>query len=207
MFSPARSPERGQLPSRRRCFAGRAHVRTTERADNAPHEARRGHVAAISPFLHFFYDARFAPGGAPCCADLTGRRHKKKARIARIRAYRNYFCHAVLNGIDETGDIAGGSRYRTSSTYVVARRSCSSCASTRLMRGRMPPLRRLVSLPVGPCPNVARDIAAQIATRRRRCEILIARFRLLPRLKRGRLLRPPVPALRSLLRECSRSEQ
>lgn len=207
MFSPARSPERGQLPSRRRCFAGRAHVRTTERADNAPHEARRGHVAAISPFLHFFYDARFAPGGAPCCADLTGRRHKKKP-VSRGYGHTGItsatLCLMALMRLVTQQVVPDIAHLRT---YVFARRPGSSCASTRLMRGRMPPLRRLVSLPVGPCPNVARDIAAQIATRRRWCEILIARFRLLPRLKRGRLLRPPVPALRSLLRECSRSEQ
>jgi hypothetical protein len=34
---------------------------------------------------------------------------KKKARIARIRAYRNYYCHAVLMALNQTGALAGGS--------------------------------------------------------------------------------------------------
>ncbi|CAG9204678.1 hypothetical protein BCAR13_1540012 [Paraburkholderia caribensis] len=80
-------------------------------------------------------------------------------------------------------------------------------SDAHLVRGRMRPRRHVVSLAVGPRANVARDIAAQVAARRRWREILVARFRLLPRLKRGRLLRPPVPALRSLLRECRRGEQ
>ncbi|CAG9246535.1 hypothetical protein PCAR4_190084 [Paraburkholderia caribensis] len=75
------------------------------------------------------------------------------------------------------------------------------------MRTGSAPLLRLFSLAIGSHAHIARDIATQVATRRRRGEILVTRFCLLPCLKRGRLLRPPVPALRSLLRGCSRGEQ
>ncbi|SIT39935.1 hypothetical protein BN2475_230066 [Paraburkholderia ribeironis] len=36
---------------------------------------------------------------------------EKKARIARIRAYRNYYCHAVLMALNQTGMAPGGSRH------------------------------------------------------------------------------------------------
>jgi hypothetical protein len=34
---------------------------------------------------------------------------QKKARITRIRAYRNYYCHAVLMALNQTGAAPGGS--------------------------------------------------------------------------------------------------
>lgn len=34
---------------------------------------------------------------------------QKKARITRIRAYRNYYCHAVLMALNQTGVPPGGS--------------------------------------------------------------------------------------------------
>ena len=75
------------------------------------------------------------------------------------------------------------------------------------VRARCSPLLVVFPWPVGPSADIARDVAAQIAARRGWREILVTRFRLLPRLKRGRLLRPPVPALRALLRGCRRGEQ
>lgn len=37
------------------------------------------------------------------------RREQKKARITKIRAYRNYCCHAVLMALSQTGDASRGS--------------------------------------------------------------------------------------------------
>ncbi|MEI6000548.1 hypothetical protein H3V53_26150 [Paraburkholderia bengalensis] len=78
---------------------------------------------------------------------------------------------------------------------------------SRSVRSRAAPLRRFLALPVRARAHVAGDIAAQVAARRRRREILIACFRLLPSLEGRRLLRPPVPALRALLRKGSCGKQ
>lgn len=139
-------------------------------------------------------------GRCPCArlAPSTPR-GRKKARITKIRAYRNYYCHAVLMALSQTGPASGGSPIVHAQCERPGAAS-HDALSRRPLATSSPPL--ILARRIRTCPHIAGDIAAQIATRRRRREVAIAGLALLPRFQRGLTVRAPVPTLRTLLREC-----
>lgn len=134
---------------------------------------------------------------------------EKKARIARIRAYRNYCCHAVLMalGLTDAGS-RGSRRFRpvfcnvTLQVLLTAARGAASGVSTSSrVQSRLTAPRRIAMRRFRPRAHVARNIAAQVAARRGRREVAAALGALLPGLDGSRAIGPPVPALRALLGE------
>ena len=123
---------------------------------------------------------------------------QKKARIARIRAYRNYYCHAVLMALNQTGATRGGSRsFNCDCEYALPeyaqaqrRHGAATHAPTPPNGGASDPARGALR----PRAHIAGDIAAQVSARRWRREIAVACFALLPGFDGGRLIRLPVPA-------------
>ena len=130
-------------------------------------------------------------------------RSQKKARITRIRAYRNYYCHAVLMALNETGVMRGGSLISSLMNVVFHPRGPRhSQRGIGYPKSRtLPTTCRILPRRFRACSHVTRDIAAQIPPRRGRREITVACPALLPGVETRRAIRPPVPTLWTLLCE------
>ena len=144
---------------------------------------------------------------------------QKKARIARIRAYRNYYCHAVLMALNQTGASA--------EWFPDVQFACSALARCDDVRGysawrhtRVDPIgfdarargsRLALALVFARCAQAARvhcsrcRRANRLAARRR--EFAVARFALLPASTPAVRSGAPVPPCGPLLceRRCGHS--